>query len=123
MTELIVAMVIVGILVLLALPKLTSMVTTAKSTEAQLQLAHLHMLQKTYFYTHSKYSNDLDEIGFEHSKLITEDGDARYQIEIAEAGQTHFLATATAIEDFDGDGVYNVWHIDHDKKLEEVIKD
>ncbi|MEX2379157.1 MAG: prepilin-type N-terminal cleavage/methylation domain-containing protein, partial [Vicingaceae bacterium] len=38
LTELLVVLIIVGILVLLALPKLMPLISKAKSTEAQLQL-------------------------------------------------------------------------------------
>lgn len=39
--ELLVVLVIIGILVLLALPRLMPLITRTKSTEAQLQLKHL----------------------------------------------------------------------------------
>jgi type IV pilus assembly protein PilE len=58
-----------GILVLLALPNLMPLISKAKSTEAQLQLSHVHMLEKTYFYLHSTYSDNLAEIGFEQENL------------------------------------------------------
>ncbi len=123
LTELLIVMAILGILILLALPKLMPLISRAKSTEAQLQLNHLYMLQKTHFYTHSKYSSDLDEVGFEQEKLVTEDGSANYVVEVTESSTTGFRATATAVVDFDGDGEFNVWEIDHDKKLKEVVKD
>ncbi len=123
LTELLIVMAILGILILLALPKLMPLISRAKSTEAQLQLNHVHMLQKTHFYTHSKYTDDLDMIGFEQEKLVTEDGPANYLIEIKEAATTGFIATATAVVDFDGDGEYNVWEIDQEKTLREVTKD
>lgn len=123
LTELLIVLAIMGILILLAYPKLMPLISKAKSTEAQLQLSHLHMLQKTYFYTHSSYSNSLEEIGFEQETLADDGGSAQYLIEIKEVGETGFLATATAIKDFDGDGEINVWEIDQDKKLREVVKD
>lgn len=32
-------------------------------------------------------------------------------------------AIATAVVDFDGDGIYNVWEINQDKELKEITKD
>ena len=46
-----------------------------------------------------------------------------YPIEIVEASEHGFRATATAVVDFDGDGFYNVWEIDQDKELKETVKD
>ena len=123
LTELLVVLVIVGILILLALPRLMPLISKAKSTEAQLQLEHLHTMQKTFFYTYSKYSDDFDEVGYEPVPLVTEDGAANYQIEMVEVNPTSFKARATAVIDFDGDGVFNIWEIDQDKKLKEIQKD
>lgn len=123
LTELLVVLVIIGILVLLALPKLMPLISKAKSTEAQMQLGHVHALQKGYFYMHSSYSDNLEEIGFEQEKLVTEDGTANYLVEITESGAQGFRARATAVVDFDGDGEFNVWEIDENKKLVEVTRD
>lgn len=123
LTELLVVLVIIGILVLLALPSLMPLISKAKSTEAQLQLEHIHTLEKSYFFLHSKYSSDFDEIGFEHSKLVSDGGTANYKIEITESSMSSFKALATAIVDFDGDGVFNVWEINQEKQLKEVVKD
>lgn len=123
LTELLVVLIIVGILVLLALPKLMPLISKAKSTEAQLQLEHLHTLQKSHFYMHSKYSVDFDELGFEHATLVSEGGNGNYKIEILEATNNSFKATATSVTDFDGDGIYNVWEINESKQLKEIIKD
>lgn len=123
LTELLIVLVIIGILVLLAMPRLMPLIAKAKSTEAQLQLGHVHALQKGYFYMYSKYSDDLEEIGFEQETLVTDDGTANYVIEMVEATATSFVARATAVVDFDGDGQFNVWEINQDKKLKEVTKD
>jgi type IV pilus assembly protein PilE len=125
LTEVLVVLVIVGILVLLALPNLMPLITKAKSTEAKIQLEHVHMLEKTNFYEKSKYSSDLTAIGFVQEKLSTEseEGQANYRIEIVEATSTTFTARATAVVDFDADGTFNVWEIDQDKNLREVTAD
>lgn len=121
--ELLVVLIIIGILVLIALPNLTPLISEAKATEAKLELEHVYTLEKTFFYMHSKYSPNLNEIKFEHAKLNTEGGTANYRIEIVEAGSNHFKARATAISDFDGDGIFNVWEIDQDKALREITPD
>jgi type IV pilus assembly protein PilE len=121
--ELLIVLVIIGILVLLALPNLMPLISKTKATEAQLQLSHLHTLEKNHFYMYSKYSNDLNEIGFEQEKLVSEGGKANYQIEITSVESTTFTAKATAVVDYDGDGIYNVWEIDQDKNLKETTKD
>lgn len=121
--ELLVTLAIMGILILVALPNLMPLINRAKSVEAKQQLIFLHSLQKTNFYTFSKYSDSFEELGFEQAILITNGGGANYQIEITEASEKGFKATATAVVDFDGDGVFNVWEIDDTKQLREVVKD
>ena len=73
--EMLVVLVIIGILVLIALPNLMPLISKAKAMEAPQQLAFVHTLQKSYFYTYSRYSDSLDEIsesaflGFEKKGL------------------------------------------------------
>lgn len=125
LTEILVVLLIIGILVLLVVPNLLPLITKAKSTEAKMQLQHVQTLQKNYFYEKSKYTSDIQEIGFIQEKLVSdgEDGKANYKIEIIEADNKGFLARATSVVDFDGDGVFNVWEIDQDKNLKEVTAD
>ena len=112
LTEVLVVIVIIGILVLLAIPKFTAIITRAKSTEAKTILKHLHMLQQVYYYEHNRYAGNLIEVGFEQVTLVTDNGEARYQIEILNASSTEYLAQAKAVVDFDKDGQYNIWQID-----------
>jgi type IV pilus assembly protein PilE len=122
--EMLVVMGIVGLLFLVAMPLVEPLFNKARSMEAKTQLSHLFTLQKSYYYEHSKYSNDLSNIGFEQAKLKTEDGgQANYRIEILDAGTTGFKARATAIIDFDNDGVFSVWEIDENQNLQEVTPD
>jgi type IV pilus assembly protein PilE len=123
LNELLVVLIIIGILILLALPNLLPLISKAKSVEAQMQLSHLHMMEKGYFYTNSKYSDNLEEIGFEPQKTVEEGGNANYSIEVVQVSSSGFIARATAIMDFDNDGIFNVWEIDQDKNLKEVTRD
>lgn len=108
---------------LVAMPNLMPLISRAKATEAQQQLTFLHSLEKSYFYTYSRYSDDLEELGFEQTALVTDGGNANYRIEVVEAGENGFKAQAVSVVDFDKDGVFNVWEIDQDKNLKETVKD
>lgn len=123
LTELLVVLIIIGILVLIALPNFLPKITEAKAQEAKLQLKHLYTLEKSYFYMHSKYTDSFDELGFEHASLVEDGGNANYRIEISEFDNKGFIATATSITDFDGDGIYNQWQINDAQELKETTKD
>lgn len=97
LTELMVVLVIIGVLVLLALPKLLPIVTKAKTTEAKLMLKQLHTLEQSYKFEHGKYSNVLSEVGFEQEKLVSQGGQARYKIEVVSADEKGFQAQATSV--------------------------
>ena len=123
MTELMVALVIIGILVLLALPRLMPVVTKAKTTEAKLNLKQVHMLEKAFKFENDRYSANLAEIGFEQEVMIKDGGTARYLIEIEEADIMKYKATATAVVDFDNDGNFNVWEVTEDGIIREIVPD
>jgi len=123
LTEVLVVLIILGILVLLALPNLMPLISKAKSTEAKLQLQHLYTLEKSYFFERSKYATELTDVAFDQQKLSTNGGQANYRIDVVEASNNSFRARATAVVDFDGDGVFNVWEIDHNKNLTELTPD
>ena len=55
--ELLVVLVIMGILVLIALPNLMPLISRAKATEAQQQLVFLHFLGTSQFYTQLKFAD------------------------------------------------------------------
>jgi len=125
LAELLVVLVIIGILVLLALPVLMPLISRTRSVEAKQGLKHIYTLEKTFFYEFSKYSADREKIGFEQEMLVTEgeDGKANYTFEIVSADTKGFVARATAVVDFDGDGEFNVWEIDEKSNLVEIVKD
>jgi type IV pilus assembly protein PilE len=125
LSELLVVLVIIGILVLMALPVLMPLISRTRSIEAKQGLKHIYTLQKTHFYEFSKYSSDLQKIGFEQEKLVSEgeDGKANYSFEIVSADAKGFTGRATAVTDFDGDGEFNVWEVDEKNNLVEIVKD
>jgi len=123
LTEVLVVLIIIGILILLALPNLLPLITRAKATEAKIQLQHLYTLEKNYYYEKSRYSKDLAELSFEQQKLTTDGGQANYRIEIIDASNTTFRARATSVVDFNGNGSFDTWEIDQDKNLVETIPD
>ncbi|HOV98342.1 MAG TPA: prepilin-type N-terminal cleavage/methylation domain-containing protein [Bacteroidota bacterium] len=123
LTELMVVLVIIGVLVLLAMPKLLPIVTKAKTTEAKLMLKQVITLEQSYKFENDRYSNSLAEIGFEQSKLISEGGQARYKIEITSADEKSFVARAISTVDFNNNGVYNVWVADETGAIKEEVPD
>jgi type IV pilus assembly protein PilE len=123
LNELLLVICIIGVLVGVALPLIMPVLSKARATEAELQLGHLNTLEKSYFYMHSKYSDNLNDISFEQSKLVTQGGTANYLIEIIEASNTGFKARATSVTDFDGDGILNVWEVDEEKNIKEITPD
>ena len=46
-----------------------------------------------------------------------------YEISILEASPNGFKAKAQAVQDFNGDGQYNIWEIDQEGVLKEVQPD
>ena len=121
--ELLVVLAIIGIIMMMAVPRFMNVVGDARSLEAQQQLKYLYTLEKTYFFRNAKYSDDALAISYEQPKLATDGGNAYFRVDITEASVGSFLATATAVVDFDGDGAFNVWTIDQDQNLVEVVKD
>lgn len=123
MSELLVVLCIIGILILLVLPNQTSVISQAKAIEAQSMLNHLYGLEKSHFYRFSKYTSDFEALGFEPAATINEGGQAVYKVEIIESSPNSFKARAVSLSDFDGDGNFNTWEIDHNKLLIESVKD
>lgn len=123
LTEILIVLCIIGILLLMVLPNQTSVISQAKAIEAQAMLNQVYGLEKSYFYRHSKYTSSLEELGFEQEATVDDGGQAVYRIEITEASNDSFTATATAVSDLDGDGSFNTWQIDSKKLLTETTKE
>lgn len=121
--EMLIVLAIIGILLLIALPNLMPLITKAKSVEAQVQLKAIYNAEKQYYFMYSKYSADFAEIDFEAPKTTNENGSANYSYEITQSTNNEFKVKATAITDFNGNGVFNVWEIDQNGVPKQVVND
>jgi len=121
--EVLIVLLIIGVFMLIALPNLMPLVVKAKSIEAQMQLKYIYNNQTSHRYLYSKYTTDLYELDFEAPKTVKENGTSNYTYEILSATNTSFIARATAITDFDGDGIYNVWEVNETGTPKQIIKD
>ena len=120
---LLVVLIIIGILLFFALPYIRPVIAKTKGIEAQTKLKNLHALQRSNFFMYSKYSLDLNEIDFQAPKTVNENGTGNYIYEMLIVTNNSFKARATAITDFDGDGIFNVWEIDENLVLKETVED
>lgn len=123
LTEMLAVLIIIGILVVIALPNLMPLIAKTKSTEAKISLGHIEKLQKTYFMEYNKYSEELNQIGFEAELPKTEGGKANYAFEVVEATNNAFIVKAVAVVDFDQDGQFNEWQINEKGDLVETVQD
>ena len=71
----------------------------------------------------STYSSDLNVLDYEVPKTVKESGTANYAYEIIQSSASEFKAKATAVTDFDGDGVFNVWEIDQNGNPKQITAD
>ncbi len=121
--EMLLVLAIIGILLLIALPNFLPLIAQTKAQEAKIQLKTISNMQTQYRYLNSKYSIDFDEINYELPVTVKNGGTANYSYEIIEASISNFKARATAVVDFDGDGVFNVWEIDQNGNPKQITKD
>jgi len=121
--ELLVVLVIVGILILIAIPNFMGVINKAKSVEARQQLKAIHSFQNNYYFMYNTYSIDFEKIDFIAPKTAAEGGTSNYTYEIIEASEVSFKARAISLFDSDGDGVKSTWEINQDGIPKEVVKD
>ena len=121
--EMLIVLAILGILLLIALPNFMPLISKTKAQEAQIQLNYISNLQRQFRYLHSKYTSDFNELSYELPRTVLENGTANYQYEVVEASVNTYRIRATAVVDFDGDGIFNVWEIDNEGNPKQINKD
>lgn len=113
--ELMIVVVIIGILAALAIPRFMAATAKSKMSEAKSMLKQVHVLMRTYYQENDTYVGaTLAGIGFVQQPLVTAGGPARYTIALGALTATTYVASATSVVDFDGDGAFNVWTIADD---------
>ncbi len=121
--EMLIVLALIGILLLIALPNFLPLIVQAKGQEAKIQLKYIYNLQVQYRYLNSKYSLDFIEIDYEAPKTVKDNGTANYSYQITAATMNSFKIRATAVVDFDGDGIFNVWEVDENGSPKQIVKD
>lgn len=94
LTELLIAVAIVGILGAIAYPSYIDHVAKSNRTEAQRELLRIANLQEQFFMDRRVYTATLTDLGLPANPFITESGE--YSIASAVVGST-FVLTATAV--------------------------
>lgn len=121
--EVLTVLIIIGLTSLVVVRNLSPTVNKVKKKEAKIQLTLIQTFQQTYFMEFTKYTGDLDELGYAQRPLSTNGGDANYKIEIVDASVSGYKARATAVVDFNQNGTMDVWEIDQTGKVTNTVKD
>lgn len=121
--EMLIVLAILGILLLIALPNFMPLISKTKAQEAKIQLKYIANLQKQYQYLNSRYTMDFNQLDFEKPTTVLNGGTSNYKYEVIEASVNNFVVRATAVVDFDGDGIFNVWEIDRNGNPIQKIQD
>ena len=104
LVELMIVVVIIGILASIAIPKFSSIISKAKTTEAKQILNQIITCESSYYYSNSAYVDfdnvDVPTIDFELPPA------AKFDYSFATDGTDASLGVATAVEnvDLNGDG-------------------
>ena len=121
--EMLIVLAILGILLLIALPNFMPLISKTKAQEAKIQLKYIANLQQQYQFLNSKFADDFQQLKFEVPIPVTEQGKANYSYEIIESSVNNYRVRATAVVDFDGDGIFNVWEITREGTPREITED
>ena len=121
--EMLVVLVIIGILILIAVPSFMGYINRAKSTDALNNLKTIYGFQQSHFFMYNKYSIDFETIDYTPPKTTEEGGQGHYTYQMTEATKNSFKARAIAVFDSDGDGIRSTWEIDEKGVPKEIIKD
>ncbi len=111
--EVLILLAAVGLLLVLNLDRFTQEGRSARArfAEVKQELQRIWELQEGYHEINGTYAPSLDSLNFRTMP------DALFRYTIVQADSFSFRVEAEALRDYDGDGVLELWQIDHTKRI------
>ena len=94
-----------------------------RSIEAKKHLNSIYELEVAYKFIFGHYTGNIDAICFQKEILVTDGGQAIYDVLLHSSADSTFTAIAVSVIDFDQDGQFNTWMVDEKGIITEIIKD
>lgn len=91
--------------------------------EAIRSLHTVYELEMAYKEMFGHYTDNLYALVFIQDTLVTEGGNAIYEVSLLEVTDSTFTATAVSVVDLDGDGQFSQWMINEAGIITELLKD
>lgn len=91
--------------------------------EVTMSLSKVHELEMAYKEMFGHYTDNLYALVFIQDTLVTEGGNAIYEVSLLEVTDTTFTAAAVSVVDFDGDGQFSQWIVDETGTIKEIVED
>lgn len=91
--------------------------------EAIRSLHTVYELEMAYKEMFGHYTDNLYALVFIQDTLVTEGGNAIYEVSLLEVTESTFTATAVSVVDLDGDGQFSQWMINEAGIITELLKD
>ena len=86
-------------------------------------LSKVYELEMAYKEMFGHYTDNLYALVFIQDTLVTEGGNAIYEVSLLEVTDSTFTATAVSVVDSDRDGQFNTWIVDETGTINEIFAD
>lgn len=86
-------------------------------------LNKVYELEMAYKEMFGHYTDNLYALVFIQDTLVTEGGNAIYEVSLLEVTDSTFTATAVSVVDSDRDGQFNTWIVDETGTINEIFAD
>lgn len=97
--------------------------TNKRNNEAVNSLRQVYELEMAYKEMFGNYTDNLYALVFIQDTLVTEGGNANYEVSLLEVTDSTFTATAVSVVDSDRDGQFNTWTVNERGIITEIIED